>query len=464
MAGIGFRLRKLMDSDDIASQLHGVLASIVLSSGPWLISIITIAILSIFLSHSVDVGRAELFRVIVNDTYAASLIFFGFIELVATRAVSDAIYLKKFDVIYKMFVQSATFISTITFCIGLGFYSFAELELDVVVLSALLLSCVSTIWCCMVFLSACKDYESIVAAFFSGLLVSVAAAFGASQFLNSGMSGILAGFLSGQFMIAAMLTIRIRHEFKGEAESMQTLPHEWRLYSLFQKHKLGAIVGVVYALACWIDKIIFWCTPGVSESVRPWFRKSSLYDAGIFIGYLFVVPALSYFLVQVETKFYREYRMYFSLIDQKAPFHFLEQARVNLKKILHEEMMGLASFQMLFVVFALLCAPFVVEIVGLTPVSLVVFRYGVVGATFHVFLLFTNVLILYFDQPYRVLKNYFLFLLLNALGAIVTARSDLRFHGLGYSIAAFLSFLFSLASLESLLKNLHFEIFRAQQD
>ena len=90
MAGIGFELKKILRKQTFLSEFTAYLYAAMVSSGPWLMSIICLAVLGMYRgSGLVGVREHEIFRATVIYTYAFSLIFVGLVQLVVTRYLAD---------------------------------------------------------------------------------------------------------------------------------------------------------------------------------------------------------------------------------------------------------------------------------------------------------------------------------------------------------------------------------------
>src|SRR5882672_10021410 len=92
MAGIGFRLKRLIAEESYGGWLRAHLYGAVLSSGPWLLSIFTLASLSLLSRTVIDDPARELFRAIVGWTYTFSLITTGAAQMLVTRQLADVLY------------------------------------------------------------------------------------------------------------------------------------------------------------------------------------------------------------------------------------------------------------------------------------------------------------------------------------------------------------------------------------
>ncbi len=100
MAGIGFELRKILHSDRLLSltKIYGY--SAILSSGPWVISILAIVLVGfINLANMGEVSDAFRFQVVITYAIAlaSSLIITGVLQLPFTRYIADLIFNNRED-------------------------------------------------------------------------------------------------------------------------------------------------------------------------------------------------------------------------------------------------------------------------------------------------------------------------------------------------------------------------------
>src|SRR2546430_11165753 len=103
MAGIGFRLKRLIAEESYGGWLRAHLYGAVLASGPWLLSIFTLASLSLLSRGIVADPARDLFRTIVAWTYSFSLVTTGALQMVVTRQLADALYLGRLGVVVTAF-------------------------------------------------------------------------------------------------------------------------------------------------------------------------------------------------------------------------------------------------------------------------------------------------------------------------------------------------------------------------
>ncbi|HBO5435410.1 TPA: exopolysaccharide Pel transporter PelG, partial [Pseudomonas aeruginosa] len=100
MAGIGFELRKILSRDSYTATLRAYLYAGLISSGPWVLSIVSVMLIGV-LSLGVVVPDVLVRQFLITVTYlmALSLIFTGGLQLFFTRFISDRLFERKHEAI-----------------------------------------------------------------------------------------------------------------------------------------------------------------------------------------------------------------------------------------------------------------------------------------------------------------------------------------------------------------------------
>ena len=211
MAGIGFELRKLLRKDTLLGLIRAYAYAGVISSGPWVLSIIGILIIGIF-SLGVVVPDLAVTRFQVTVTYliAGSLILTGVVQLAFTRFCADRSFEHREDMILPNFGGVTVLVTLISGCLSLliGLFLFPGQSILYRVLLVASFVVLSNIWIATVFLSGMKQYKAILWLYALGYTVTVAAAL-LLRFMD--LEGLLLGFLLGQVtLLGGMLVLIIR--------------------------------------------------------------------------------------------------------------------------------------------------------------------------------------------------------------------------------------------------------------
>lgn len=453
MAGIGFRLKGYFSTGSVADRLKGSMFSVMVSCGPWLLTIITIAVISTFAQTRITQHELLVFRSIVSYTFGASLIFFGAVEMPLTRYLADKLYVDDRTSMKPLFdlVLMATF-SIGTF-LGLLFYSFFDFDPWMTLGCIYLFSVIVCVWLAMVFLSAAKNFRLITIGFFIGNLLSICASwyFGADH----GLWGYVMGYVGGQSLVAVFLYTSIQFEYSGKS-----------LYSLefldyFKTHRRLVFIGTLYYCGIWIDKIVFWLTPS-GEHVEGLFYTNPYYDTAMFLAYVTIIPAISIFFVNVETNFYVQYSYFFRSIDSKVNLPLLHRNRDGIYQSLKRSLVNLLKLQTFVTVIIWYFADEILHGLRLPGLMVPIFRYGVIGAYLQALFIFCNIVLLYFLAEKEVLRNYAVFYFSNLIFSLVLAYGDFRYYGLGFCLSTLLTLIVSFISLNKRLRMIEVHTFMEQ--
>ena len=341
MAGIGFALRRLTDRDDLLGIVQGYAHSTVVSSGPWLFTILAVGSINLFGIYFTDLEELISFRIVLIYNFAFSLAFSGPVLLVATRYLADMIYKKAVIEAPGMLIAALFMLLGTQAFIVVPFYVFVVDVPPLIIAGALMnYFLVTAIWMVNVFLTALKDYRSITLAFFVGMM-------------SGGGMGL---FLAADF---------------------------------------GAF--------------------------------------GILIGFNFGL-GLIFFALEHYQRFYRD-------IEHHANYERIEENHQNLIDALLAASRNVIVLQFCLCVTAILVAGPLFEAVGIPALQLGIFRFGVLGALFHVLLMFVGIVLAYFDLRKVMLGVQLLYLVTNGLFTWVTMELGFAYYGYGYFLASLLTFL-----------------------
>jgi uncharacterized membrane protein len=453
MAGIGFELKKILKKDSFLSEITAYLYAAMVSSGPWLISVMCLSILGLYRGFGENSEINEIFRSTVVYTYAFSLIFVGFIQLVTTRYLADRFYLGDDR------ITMTTFFTSMLIILGPGsvlisiVYAFFQVSLLYKITSVVLFLIVSLIWLSMIFLSTIKDYVSIVLAFAIGAVISVASALLLVRFMHQ--EGFIIGYALGQAVTFFWLLARLLVEFEpGRLWDPQLLRYFIKFWDL-------ALIGVAYNLAIWIDKIVFWLAPD-ARMIVPYFLTHDMYEGPVFFAYLTIVPTLAIFLIKIETRFYLHYRNYYAKIMDKRSLASIMEEKELMVVMLKESIREVFIIQGAVTVLCIAFAPELVQAANLIPLQIPLLRICLIGAFLQVSLSMGVIVLFYFDLRKKVLAVTLFFLASNWLFSYVSTQLGFAFYGYGYCYSCLLSLLLAYKLISDSINDLEFITFAKQ--
>ena len=429
MAGIGFKIQKLLAEDTYWGSVKGYFYSAVISSGPWLISIICIGALGILSGPLLGNEEHHIFRAWVTYCYAASLVISGAIQILMTRYLSDCIYKNDDESIFSSFLTFSIPTFIFQFLVAWLYLKYWNLPPVFCFTGAFLFAIINEIWIAMIYLSAAKDYVTIVLAYCIGATVSVLGAWFLVE--DHQLSGLIVGYTIGQTSLLAILISRILLEFPiGKWFNIDCLKY-------FIKYPQLISIGFFYNSAIWIDKIIFWVYRG--DEVHPGLFTCPFYETPCFLAFVTIVPTLSIFLVRVETSFFTAYRNYYSKVVEKFPLKEVLAEKKIVLESLKLSYYKLMLFQGIITALSIIMAPAIIIWFKMETFQLAILRITILGAFVHAMLMVLMIIILYFD--WRGLANQvnILFFVSNGLLTYLGLDYDLTYQGYGYFLACLIT-------------------------
>lgn len=451
MAGIGFVIRKLFRKDDISGVLQAYFHAIIATSGPWIFTVIALGTLYTLTKGAYTYGNIDDFRAINLYNFSFSLVFTAPFTIIATRFLADCIFNRDLTSATGMFigVHIVSFLFMSPFVIGFYFF-YVDLTFSIRVISTIHFFLVSSLWISCIFISTLKHYTSISFAF----LIGMGAALILSMKLGSVFStfGLLLGFSLGLIVIIALLTSLVFAQYPKTCHSLFTF------LSYFQEHWALALGGLFYSLAIWVDKWVMWFSPE-AITLPSGLILYPYYDSAMFIAYLTVIPGMAMFMLSQETAFFERYVKFYKDIRDHANYAKISGNLKRLERNIIYSGRNLIILQSGICISVLVMAPFIFHIVGMNFIQIGIFRYGVIGAGFHVLALFIIITLCYFEHRRGVLALQFFFFISNTLLTIATVYLGFPFYGGGYFLSALMTFVISALVLQNFLYKLPYHTF-----
>ncbi len=455
MAGIGFQLRKLSNQDTLSSVVAAAGHAAVIAAGPWLFTILSLAAITLTTDRLVGLDTLASFRLVIIYMFATSLVLTAPITIAATRLVADALWLRQPERVSSLLVGAMS-LSLFATAAGAGvliavFGPPAPIALVLAAGSML----VGLIWVVLSFCGAVRDYRGVTLAFLVGLIVSVVASISAA-ILGLGAAGIAWGFVIGLTVTFFGLAWRVIATFphpvtdplQGVRDVLAGLDTYWRL-------ALGALAGT---LAVWIDKWIFWFS-SEGERLGIGLYHAPLYDSAMFIASLGIIPALSAFVLRLETAFFERYQQYFATIASHGTYAQIDRARERMHTYTLDNLTLIAVVQAGICAILVLTAPMIVDALGLQFRQVSILRYGAMGAVFQFVFIACSAMLLFFDRRRMYLAMQLAYLLLMASLTLISLRLGPEFYGVGYFLACLFAGFMTYVIAERTFANLNFLTF-----
>ncbi len=457
MAGIGFELRKLLKKRSYAGLLQAYAYAGIISSGPWVLSIVGIMLIGV-LSVGVVVPHVLIAQFQVTVTYLVliSLIVTGAVQLSFTRFVADRIFARDEAAILPNFNGLLLATTALALATGLpaALFLFPEQTVLYRILFVMGLAVMSAIWIATVFLTGMKHYRAILLAFLFGYGATVVLALLFRRLL--GMEGLLLGFVVGHFFLLAGMTVLIYRNYRSNRFIAFDI---WRPGAMYRS--LMA-TGFLFNLGVWIDKLMFWYYPATGQQVIGPLHASVIYDFPIFLSYLSVIPGMAVFLVRIETDFVEYYVKFYDAVREGATLDYIERMRNDMVYYVQRGLFDIAKIQGIGVLIVFVLGESLLKTMGISTLYLPLLFIDVVGAGLQVVMLGILNVLFYLDQRRAVVGLTITLLATNVVFTAVSLHLGAAWFGYGFALAMLVSVLAGIRVLSAKLEALEYETFMLQ--
>lgn len=457
MAGIGFELRKLLKKQTYAGLIQAYAFAGIISSGPWVLSIIGIMLIGL-LSLGVVFPKVAIaqFQVTVTYLFLISLIVTGLVQLSFTRFVADRTFAKDEAAILPNFNGLILLVLSLSILCGLPFVAFCFPEQTVLyrLLFVMGLAIMSAIWIATVFLTGMKHYRAIVLIFFLGYSATLILALLFRRAL--GMDGLLLGFVLGHFLLLlGMFWLVYRHYHSPRFIAFDI----WQPGAMYLSLMAS---GFLFNLGAWIDKLMFWYYPSTGQPVIGPLNASVIYDFPIFLSYLSVIPGMAIFLVRIETDFVEYYVKFYDAVREGATLDYIERMRNHMVYYVQRGLFDIAKIQAIAVLVTFVLGGTLLEWLGMSSLYLPLLYVDVVGAALQVVLLGILNVLFYLDQRRSVLVLTAVLPLANIVLTAISLELGAAWFGYGFALAMLVTVLLGIWMLNRKLEALEYQTFMLQ--
>jgi uncharacterized membrane protein len=458
MAGIGFALERLYRSNSIADRMASFAHASIVAAGPCLLSVLCIWLISATISELEGKTTISAFRALIIYSFSLSFVVTAPIALVSARFISDKLHDRDVAAISGIMLAAFGFSAAIIVAVGALLFGFL-IDLDPPASVAAVANCalIALVWVACLFCSVTRDYTSVTVFFAIGMLLAVVGVT-VGYNVRPDLATMLWGFNIGLGATLFGLLARIIATFPFAVKSISAPA------SALARAAVGywpiALGGLFGAIGAWVDKWIVWLSP-FGTQIQNGLLHAPLYDSAMFVSYLVVIPAYAAFVVHLEVKFFRNYRLFYSSILEHAT---LAQIRAHGRRLRDETVASLSGItvpQLAVCALVAVSAPTVVDVLDMQFRQVGTLRFGLIGAAFQFLFITCSSLTLYFDRRMMFFVLQTVFLVLNATLTWGLLALGPTYLGLGFLAASAISALIAYLALVRTLYRLDYLTFIA---
>jgi polysaccharide biosynthesis protein PelG len=458
VAGIGFALERLYRSDSLGDRVASFAHASIVAAGPCLLAVVAIWLIGASINELEGKSTIATFRAVIIYSFALSFVITAPIALVSARLISDKLHDRAVAPVPGIMLAGFLFSASTTIAIAGALFGVA-LGLEWPAAMAAIADCalIALIWVACLFCSVTRDYTAVTVYFAAGMLVSVLGViFGYT--VRPDLETMLWGFNIGLGVTLFGLLNRIICTFPFAVPGLAG-PSRELLRAAFGYWPI-ALGGLCGAMGAWADKWVVWLSP-YGTQIQYGLVHAPLYDSAMFLSYVMVIPAYAAFIIHLEVRFFRNYRLFYSSILEHAT---LAQIKAHASRLREETIASLSAItvpQLVLSGLLALCAPALVDLLDMQFRQVGILRLGLIGAVFQFLFITCSSLILYFDRRTMFLVLQAIFLALNAGLTFMLIPLGFNYLGLGFLAAAVISALIAYLALARTLFRLEYLTFIA---
>jgi uncharacterized membrane protein len=381
MAGIGWKLQRMIDRGSLAGTIGAYLTGVAVTSAPWLLTTLVLTSLRVVARRSgTDFAVVERFLTVV---YAVTVILSAPVHVVVSRYTADRLYDHHVEKIGAPLRRATAAILVGFALIGVLLVVFMKLPLGLAVVGAPLTAIIGAQWLMLAVGGGMTSPLIVLRAFGLGAPLGLGAAWALDTTFGFGPAGYLYGFAAGQLATLTILVQGVARAVPGEADESA------RLAPAFREYRLLALSALAYYVSIWADKIVVYLVQGGTAA--------TFYAAIAAVAWFSVIPAFAWIYVQIETSFYRRFRAFYADIEIGAPLRRLQKGAEEISTEARRILRGAGVVQASASGIAIAAAPLLVHAVGLSPNATPLFRLNAIGAAAQMITLLEVLLLYYFD-------------------------------------------------------------------
>ncbi|HEB80857.1 MAG TPA: histidine kinase [Chromatiales bacterium] len=453
MAGIGFELRRLADSETYFGLLRAYAYAGVIGSGPWVLSILAILILG-FMSLGIVIPPVLIsqFQVSVTWLIALSLIYTGGIQLVFTRYVADRLFAHEpwrvLPNLIGLLLLTLTPVFPLATAGALWLLPGTSTAYRLLMIMGLLLLCV--VWVLTVLLSGLKRYGAVLSFYALGYGCAVAAGLLLRPWK---VEGLLAGFVLGQIVLAIGMVALIWREYP---------PTRFVEFDFLSRGRLCGwliVAGLFFNLGAWIDKLIFWLWPGTGSTVIGTLHASMIYDTPVFLAYFTIIPGMAIFLLRMEVDFAHAYDRYYNAVRDGGALSAIRNHRAGMVIAAREGLLGILKIQGITLLFLVAFGDHVLRLLDISPLFGPLLMLDSLGVMLQLLVMAALNILFYLDRTRNGALVTLLMFVSNASLTFVSILLGPYFYGYGFASAMLITALVALTLADRTLNHLDYETF-----
>ena len=310
-------------------------------------------------------------------------------------------------------------------------------------------------WLQMSYITAAKDYRSILAVFVLGVVLALGLGVGLLMLGIGPITALLSALVAGYgVMLSGFMKVLLHYFPVGSGSAFSFISWLSRTPDLL-------LTGFLSMAGAFVHIVVMWFSP-LGMSVTGVFRQASTFDAAAFYAFLVTIPTNINFIVSVEVNFYSKYRKYFDDIVSGGSIGQIQLSRDAMVTVLKQEIIKLSEVQVFFMAAYVILMRYFLPSIGFTSDMIAMVQVMAIG--YSAFCLGNCVMLLqlYFNDRMGALMTCAVFFTVNTLVSLWTLRAPPLYYGVGIAVAGLVMYVIALLRLMLFIRHVDYQVFCSQ--
>lgn len=264
--------------------------SVFIVSGPWILSVMALAIISVSLEPEMGRAAVEDLRLTIIYSLCIAPLAAGPVGVVMARQIRADIDEQSEDLVPEYFLSALILSGAATLVLALGLCAVLGVPDLGMTLAFVFLSIVTALlWVCLAALSAMRAYRFLIVAFAFGMLFCLVAAFMSGNRVLE-VPRLIWAFTSGLAFFVALVLARIVDSNARVDDGLRM--GMAALLSELSRHRYLVFGTFLAFCGVWIDKWVVWAGPSGEQSLSGFLHYGN-YDSVMFLAHLSIIPTFA---------------------------------------------------------------------------------------------------------------------------------------------------------------------------
>jgi uncharacterized membrane protein len=222
------------------------------------------------------------------------------------------------------------------------------------------------------------------------------------------------------------------------------------------------LVGFLFNLGIWLDKIMFWFSETGQDVIGP-LRASVIYDIPVFISYLCIIPGMAVFLLRLESDFVEHSNDYYGATRSGGTLDEIRRLRDEMVGSARMALYEILKIQIIVILLIFAFGEPLLRAIGISTLYMPLLQVDVIAASLQVLFLGVLNIFFYLDRRRTVLKLTALFVVLNGSFTALTLEVGPNSYGYGFAGSLLAVTLISVYILNFCFDKLEYETYMLQE-